>query len=704
MSHARAIKNRNYLSMFAHLFYFFFFVLAVLVSPFQSARATSSCSLSPCPVYAHLSANQKGLSKLLSLSSPRILEEASNTARKNVQHYFESDAFKKKLAEIMAQNAFFPDFNAGSAKNLMKHADFQVSDLKVDSLKLSPGSQVKCENLICEMDVNIEDFSMRAKMKGEFHDSGKVIMPETEFSLNRSESLDKKGSIRIKLKMDPTTGQLNDLVSVQNLQMQLDPSFLNLKMNNKTIASGTVEHLRLEKKQTQEIARIWKTMNSMQQNLQKVSDPQERAQLERDLDQLAQNPNQISHESYARLRLQLARFPEFRDRQELAKLDYRAQSLGFADGATLGLVEAMVSGYNQDLRDPQQLLRIQNTSKIAKVQKVEDPIELGLNSAIEDGFNSSEKDLIHEMNEGLKDLQTDFNDLMKRIPSLPALDYTRYSNLEDQYLAEQKRLAQMKVGSPEHKKSLEKLRDLAKELQILENKIENDEIQINASLALRKIERANGLTASMYAKSKAGALCAEAQATDFKSDLSDKSEADLSTELSPEGANAYFESHFANGKMDMCVDGVKEDCSDGRKITAVTPPKVSCSASEGYKVEFNYKVGNAGAISGSAHAEFAVCDDGYPCLKIHGLENGAKNSPQASSSTILLKLFNAGGNVERLIRNFQGRKFMSTTSFQDSVRPSVSYRPKLVSAQKDPKSCNLKMDWQLIEKDSAKIP
>lgn len=687
--------------MFAHLFYFF---LVILISSPQSAHATSSCNLNPCPVYAHISANQKGLSKLLSLSSPQILQETSNSAKKNVQHYFESEAFKKKLSEIMAQHAFFPDFTAGTATELMKPADFHVSDVKVDDLKLTPGSQVKCENLVCEMDVMIENFSMRAKMKGQFHDSGKNIMPETEFSLSRTEAQDKKGSIRIKLKMDPATGQLNDLVSVQNLQMKLDPSFLNLKMNNAKVISGTSEHLKLEKKQTQEIAKIWQTMNATKQNLQKISDPQERMQIEKDLDQLAKNPNQLSDESYAKLRLQLSRFAEFRDRQDLAKLDYRAQSLGFADGATLGLIEAMVSGYNQDLRDPQQIQKIRNTSKLSQIQKIEEPIELGLNAAIESGFNSSEKDLISGMNDGLKDLQTDFNDLMKRIPSLPAGDYTRFSNLEDLYIAEQKRLAKLTPGSLEHKKSTEKLRDLAKDMLILENKIAADETQINASLALRKIERANGLTASMYAKSKAGELCAEPQITDFKSDLSDESEADLSTEISPDGVNAYFESHFANGKMDMCVDGVKEDCSDGRKITAITSPKVSCSPNEGYKVEFNYKVGNAGAISGSAHAEFAVCDDGYPCLKIHGLENGAKNAPQASSSTVLLKLFNAGGNVERLIRNFQGRKYLSNTSFQDSIHPSVSYRPKLVSAQKNPKSCNLKMDWQLLEKDSAKIP
>lgn len=689
--------------MFARLLNFLTFFFVGFFSLQQNADAVSSCNLTPCPTYGHVSANQKGFSKLLSLSSPLILEETSVTVKKNIQEYFESAEFKKELASIMAQNAAFPDFNTSSVGNLMKPADFKVGDLKVDALKLTPGSDVKCEKLVCEMDVNIEEFAMRAKMSGKFADTGKTIMPETEFSLGRSEAATKKGSIRIRLKMNPATGQLNELVSVQNIQMQLDPSFLSLKMNNKTVASGTAEHMRLERQQTQEIAKIWQTMNSTKQQLQKISDKTERAQLEKDINLLAQNPNQISETDYARLRLQLARFPEFRDRQELAKLDYRAQALGYADGATLGLVEAMVKGHNQDLRDPEQAKRIVATSKIANMQKLEDPAEMGLNAAIQSAFNSNEKGLIGVINDSLGDLQTDFNDLMKRIPSIPAMDLTRYSNLEDLYLAEQKRLAKLKPDSSDYKKSIQRLRDLAKEMLILENKIDADEVNANASLALRKIDKAQGLTASLYAKSKAGVECAEPKTTDFQSDLSDDSEADLSTELTPAGVNAYFESHFQSGKMDMCVDGVKPDCSDGRKITALQPPTVTCNPGEGYKVDFKYQVGNIGEIKGHANAEIAMCDDGYPCLKIHGLENGAKNAPKASSTGIL-KLVNTGGTVERLIRNFQGRKFMSSTSFPDSTRSTVSYRPKLLSAQKNPKNCNLKMDWQLIEKDSVKIP
>lgn len=677
---------------------FFTLIISVLYS--YESRASSSCNLKPCTVYGHLSVNEKGLEKLFTLFSPEILKKSSESAKSKAQKYFESENFKKKLAQTLAKNATFPDFSSNSIGGLMKPAEFNVSKLVVDKLRLQPSSEVKCEKLICELEINIEEFSAQAQISGRFKESGQTIMPETTFNLSRNSDLSKSGRLKLTLKMDPKTGELNDLVSVNALQMQLDPSFLNLEMNNKSVVSNTDAHYRIEQTHLQEVAQVWQSFGSLEGKLVKITDPSLRAQTEKVLKQLSQKKT-VDIKEYESVRTQLARFPELRDKQELAKLDYRAQSLGFADGATLGLMQALVAGVNLDLRDTRQQSKIQAISKVQQIQKVEEPIQTGLTAAVEQAFNENEVDLIEGLNEGLKDLDSDFNELTKQIPSLHAMDYSRLSNIEDLYSAKKKRLSLVEKDSHEYKKLIQDMLKLQKEFLILEEKIESDTTQMSVSMALRKINQANGgLSATTFAKSPEGCD----KSTDFSSSLvdNDKDSAEISTELTPEGVNAYFESNFKNAKMDMCYGGTKEDCSDGRKITALEPPKVTCST-DGYKVDFKYKVGNAGEIQGHANAEFVLCEGGYPCLKIHGLDEGAKNSPSASS-TGLLKLANTGGAVEQLIRNFHGRKFLTENTLKADTKPAVRFRPKLISAEKNPKNCNLKMDWQLVDTDSNKIP
>lgn len=659
-----------------------YFSMSVFMSRF--ARAQTNGCVTDCKVLAQVSLTNNGLSHILESTLTSHFESLNQVIYDRTRFrpivFDKSNCPEQTLKEALSSKSTdscwgLPDLNSDhtvSGKTLLKPYKAEISNFDLKDLRLQLRTPLKCENLRCRFQISLNKLDLSANLKVNYAKPNEVFIPETKFNLKTQANPDV--SLTVEAYLNPSTGQLDNLVFLnpQALALDIKANSLQMDMNFKKQYSDTAAEAQLKAKQfrlqvQESLARTkddkylqqqvnnliekmafftWRTDKTKKLSLRQASQIaasdliQQYGSIE-ELKQKMKNikwPNTDDDHAISDFMnnppTELKLLPQIEEKMQSAQIGALAENAGFKNQQAFEWAFLTTHAANQSFQDNTLLNQVVLPMLLEEIGPA----------------------VMNEVNSELRNLQNYWNQV-SAYPSLNLTNITRLSQLRAQLQQTQEPI---------------KKQELQKKINQLITSMENDWVPVQTEMILNPLQKNPQLLSGVITNGSRACAQYPVRVTDSKDN-----DFDLRTEVGVDLFQEYMNKMTEQKKLNICVNSEEPiTCKGGELLQFKTPPQITCKNGK-FILDLDAEARKSILgldLNGQLTAELTQCGNSA-CFK---LSDGQGSLKSAFLNTFL------GGFVQNAVK-----QAVNNSSHEPINIPKTS----LKKYQTNSSNCQTQLDW-----------